>query len=56
MNETGQSAPKPGECIPWDIKREDFSTITGDEEQIKKVWQDVDAMGYMYVWHCLLSF
>jgi len=28
----------------------------GDEEQIKRTWQDVDGLGYMYVWQCLLSF
>jgi len=49
-------APKPGECIPWEVKRKDFPKITGDEEIIKKVWQDVDALGYMYIWQILLSF
>lgn len=55
MNESTKG-PKPGECIPWDVKRKDFPKITGDEELIKKVWQDVDALGYMYVWQILLSF
>ena len=56
MSEKNESAPKPGECIPWDEKRKEFPKITGDEEQIKKVWQDVDSLAYMYVWQCLLSF
>ena len=56
MNEKNGSAPLPGECIPWDVKRKEFTKITGDEEQIKKIWQDVDGLGYMYIWQCLLSF
>ena len=56
MNEKNESAPKPGECIPWDVKRKEFPAFTGDEEQVKQIWQDIDGLGYMYVWQCLLSF
>ena len=34
-----------------------FSVAYGtDKELVKKVWEDVDALGYMYIWQCLLSF
>ena len=56
MREKNETAPKPGECIPWEVKSKEFPKITGDEELIKKSWQDVDALAYMYVWQCLLSF
>ena len=56
MTKNNESVPEPGQCIPWDIKRQEFPMITGDEEQIKKIWQDVDGLGYMYIWQCLLSF
>jgi len=47
---------KPGVCIPWEEKRKELPQICGDEELVKKVWQDIDALGYVYIWQCLLSF
>jgi hypothetical protein len=46
----------PGTCIPWEEKRSELPRITGDEELVKKVWEDVDSLGYMYIWQILLSF
>lgn len=46
----------PGTCITWDEKRKEFPTITGDEQLVKRVWEDVDGLGYMYIWQVLLSF
>lgn len=54
--EQNKIVPKPGECIPWEVKRQEFEKIKGDEEVIKKTWQDIDQLAYMYVWHVLLSF
>ncbi|AQT68752.1 hypothetical protein STSP2_01924 [Anaerohalosphaera lusitana] len=48
--------PKPGECIPWEVKRQEYPKIVGDEEVLKKTWQEVDQLAYTYVWHVLLSF
>ncbi len=55
---TEQDKPKrePGVCVPWEEKLEEFPEISGDKELIRRTWQDVDALGYMYVWQCLLSF
>jgi hypothetical protein len=47
---------EPGECIPWQDKLKELGEIKGDEELIKKIWQENDAMAYTYVWHCLVSF
>jgi len=47
---------KPFVCIPWEEKRKEFPPITGDEELVRKIWEDVDALAYLYIWHCLLSF
>ena len=47
---------KPGVCIPWDQKRRELSQITGDEELLRRVWEDIDELAYIYIWHCLLSF
>lgn len=53
-----QNTPKrdPGVCVPWEEKRREFPEIKGDQELVKQVWEDVDALGYTYIWQCLLSF
>jgi len=50
------SGPAPGVCIPWEEKRKEMAQITGDEEIVKQVWEDLDGFGYLYIWQCLLSF
>ena len=47
---------KPGVCIAWEQKLKELPEITGDEQLIRRVWEDIDALGYMYIWQCLLSF
>jgi hypothetical protein len=50
------STRKPGVCIPWEEKKKELGQITGDEAVIQKTWEDVDSLGYMYIWQVLLSF
>ena len=47
---------KPGVCIPWEEKMKELPKITGDKELVKTVWENIDALGYVYIWQCLLSF
>jgi len=47
---------KPGVCIPWEQKVKELPEICGDKELVQKVWEDIDALGYVYIWQCLLSF
>jgi hypothetical protein len=56
--ETPQLPPpgKPGVCIPWEEKLKELPEISGDAQLARKVWEDIDGMGYTYVWHCLVSF
>ena len=28
----------------------------GDEALVKRSWEEIDALGYMYIWQVLLSF
>ena len=68
MADTGKTAPKrdplclddlarkPGVCIAWEEKLEELPPITGDPRLVRKVWEDIDGFGYVYIWHCLLSF
>jgi hypothetical protein len=47
---------KPGVCIPWQEKMKDLPEIRGDADLVRKIWEDNDAWGYVYIWQCLLSF
>jgi len=47
----------PDVCIPWDQKRRELPALpAASEELVRRVWEDVDALGHTYIWHCLLSF
>lgn len=47
---------KPGTCIPWDQKSKELPEISGDTELVRKIWEDIDGFGNMFIWQCLLSF
>ena len=47
---------KPGVCIPWEEKLKELKPINGDAELVKTIWENIDALGNLYIWHCLLSF
>lgn len=51
-----QSRIKPGVCIPWEEKLKEIPTITGDAALVKRIWENNDALGNMFIWQCLLSF
>jgi len=56
MREQKQPKRKPGVCVPWEQKKKELPKISGDKELVRKVWEDIDALGYVYIWQCLLSF
>ena len=56
MPEKTQSKPKPGVCVPWEEKAAELARISGDEQLVRRVWEDIDALAYTYIWQCLLSF
>ena len=47
---------KPGVCIPWQEKLKELPEIPGDKELAQAVWENIDGLGYLYIWQCLLSF
>jgi uroporphyrinogen-III decarboxylase len=55
---TGRKSPKikPGVCFPWEQRVKDLPEITGDPAMVQKIWEDIDALGNMYIWQMLLSF
>lgn len=46
----------PGVCVPWTEKRTELPRISGDEQLLRQVWEDTDALAYTYIYQCLLSF
>ncbi len=49
--------PRADVCIPWSQKRCELPELpTASEDFVRRVWEDVDALGHTYIWHCLLSF
>lgn len=47
----------PGTVVPWAEKRKELPEhLPGDEALIRRVWEECDSMGYMYIWQVLLSF
>ena len=48
--------PQPGVCYPWIEKLRELPAIKGDPALCKKVWDDVEGLAYLYIWHVLLSF
>ncbi|MDK2896734.1 MAG: hypothetical protein PWP04_854 [Candidatus Atribacteria bacterium] len=47
---------KPGVCIPWEEKLKELPPIPGDAELARQIWEEVDQLGYIFIWHCLVSF
>ena len=56
MSEKLKLKIKAGVCIPWEQKLRELPEISGDKQLVRKVWEDIDALGYLYIWQCLLSF
>lgn len=46
----------PGTCFPWDEKVKELPEITGDRDMMRRVWEQVDGLGNMFIWQILLSF
>ncbi|MFP4029286.1 MAG: uroporphyrinogen decarboxylase family protein [Candidatus Brocadiia bacterium] len=50
------SGSPPGTCVPWEKKRSERGPITGSEELVERIWQQVDANAYTFIWHWVVSF
>ena len=57
MNELQKKTNRPpGTAVPWEEKRKELPPIMGDEELVKRVWEQTDSLGYLYIYFCLLAF
>jgi hypothetical protein len=48
--------PRPGICIPLEERLAQIPPIQGDPVIVRKVWDDLEGLSYLYIWHVLLSF
>jgi len=56
MSEKKKPKIRPGVCIPWEQKIKELPEMSGDRQLVQTVWENVDGLGYTYIWHCLVSF
>jgi len=56
MTDRQNEKTSAGTCVPWEEKRKEIPQISGDEKLVKRVWEDVDALGYMYIWQSCCRF
>ncbi len=47
---------KPGVCIPWEDKRRELPGIPGSEELVQRIWEEMEAGPYTFMWHWVASF
>lgn len=41
----------PGVAFPWEERLKQMSEIKGDPEIIKKEWENLDALAYLFTWY-----
>lgn len=47
----------PNVCIPWQQKRAELpDDLPGDEDLARAIWEQVDALGSVFIWQLLVSF
>jgi hypothetical protein len=56
MSGRPQPQVRPGVCLRWEDRVKELPEITGSPDLVRKVWEDIDAFGNMYIWQLLLSF
>ncbi len=50
------ASPGAGVCFPWEERLAEIGAIPGDPCVAKRVWEQVDSLGNLFIWHVLLSF
>ncbi|NIS69901.1 MAG: hypothetical protein GTO12_13410 [Proteobacteria bacterium] len=45
--------PKPGVLVPFEEKLKDYEKITGDEDVIRKAWENIEEKATRFVWMVL---
>lgn len=55
-HESHETCGKAGVCIPWEEKLKELPAIQGDADLARRIWEEVDSLGYMFIWQLLVSF
>jgi hypothetical protein len=50
------AVPRPGVCFPFEERLKELGSIPGDVDQVRRIWEENDALAYLYIWHLVLSF
>ena len=50
------TGPRPGVCVPWEEEERMLPEITGDRELVRRVWEDIEGLGNMFIYQVLVSF
>lgn len=45
--------PRPGVLIPFEEKLKEYGGITGDEDLIRKAWENIEVHATRFVWMVL---
>ncbi len=48
--------PQPGVCLPFEEKLKELPPITGDAQLVRQVWDNIEGLAYLFIWHTVLSF
>jgi uroporphyrinogen-III decarboxylase len=49
-------ASRPGTCLRWEEKFEEFPRLCGNRDMVRSVWEEVDSHAYNFIWNLLLCF
>lgn len=40
----------PPVIFSWEEKKKEYEKILGDEEIVKRLWEEFDMLAYMFIW------
>ncbi len=51
-----ETRPRPGICFDFEDKVKELPPIIGDPALVHNIWDNVEGLAYLYIWHVLLSY
>ncbi len=50
MSKENNNPKTPGVCLSWEEITKEYGTVMGDEKLLRKQWEDLDKLAYLYLW------
>ncbi|NMA69911.1 MAG: hypothetical protein GX958_10910 [Desulfitobacterium sp.] len=50
MPKDKKTETSPGSCLPWEKVTEEYGKVTGNEDLLRKQWEELDKFAYLYLW------